>query len=161
MALQAIPTLYNGIKFRSRLEARWACFFDECKLKWNYELEGYEYGNYRYLPDFYLPESEVYVEVKPNMDFLKEVKVFEKLVEFMKVSTKKVVVFVDTPVKAKYYSYTGFTDITTGKPSLSELKGVWLLDKNDQYKPLFYEIGLEMPYEFFIAASNKKFGDRF
>ena len=25
---KAIPTFYNGIEFRSRLEARWAIFFD-------------------------------------------------------------------------------------------------------------------------------------
>ena len=32
-----IPTLYNGIQFRSRLEAKWAAFFD--LLGWEYEYE--------------------------------------------------------------------------------------------------------------------------
>lgn len=33
----AIPTKYNGINFRSRLEAKWAAFFD--LLEWNWEYE--------------------------------------------------------------------------------------------------------------------------
>lgn len=53
--LKPIQTFYNGIKFRSRLEAKWAVVFDELGVKWKYEAEGYELpsGN-RYLPDFLL-----------------------------------------------------------------------------------------------------------
>lgn len=29
MTIKAIDTIYKGYKFRSRLEARWAVFFDE------------------------------------------------------------------------------------------------------------------------------------
>ena len=35
----ALPTKYAGIQFRSRLEARWAVFFDALKIKWEYEPE--------------------------------------------------------------------------------------------------------------------------
>jgi hypothetical protein len=61
----AIETRYAGHHFRSRLEARWAVFFDHLKVKWQYESQGFqnEAGD-RYLPDFYLPESETWVEVK-------------------------------------------------------------------------------------------------
>ena len=31
------PTFYNGVLFRTRLEARWACFFDLAYWKWDYE----------------------------------------------------------------------------------------------------------------------------
>lgn len=34
---KAIPTVYKGIQMRSRLEARWAAFFDFYQLKWQYE----------------------------------------------------------------------------------------------------------------------------
>lgn len=59
-----IPTTYNNIQFRSRLEARWAVFFDRCGWKWSYEpvdLNGY-------IPDFILhfPAQDLLVEVKPN-----------------------------------------------------------------------------------------------
>lgn len=51
--IQAIETVYKGYRFRSRLEARWAVFFDALKLEWEYEPEGFELGKgIRYLPDF-------------------------------------------------------------------------------------------------------------
>ena len=33
MEIKAIETIYNGYKFRSRLEARWAVFFDEAGIE--------------------------------------------------------------------------------------------------------------------------------
>lgn len=63
--IKPIETIYNGYKFRSRLEARWAVFFDVGKIKYEYEPEGFELPNgQKYLPDFYLPKFEAYVEVK-------------------------------------------------------------------------------------------------
>ena len=43
--LRAIQTEYKGYRFRSRLEARWAVFFDTLGVKWEYEPEGYDLGN--------------------------------------------------------------------------------------------------------------------
>ena len=64
--IKAITTYYNGYKFRSRLEARWAVFFDEAKIRYEYEPEGLKLQNgLCYLPDFYLPDENMYVEVKP------------------------------------------------------------------------------------------------
>lgn len=64
--IKAIETIYNGYKFRSRLEARWAVFFDAAGIKYEYETEGFELSDgTRYLPDFYLPDYDWYVEVKP------------------------------------------------------------------------------------------------
>lgn len=40
-SIQAIETTYNGYRFRSRLEARWAVFFDALGIQWKYEREGY------------------------------------------------------------------------------------------------------------------------
>jgi hypothetical protein len=64
--IQAIDTLYRGCYFRSRLEARWAVFFDVMKIAWRYEPEAYRVGphNLAYLPDFYLPDLGTWVEVK-------------------------------------------------------------------------------------------------
>ena len=67
--IKAIETIYNGYRFRSRLEARWAVFFDALGLEYNYELEGFVLPSGRkYLPDFFLPQSKMFVEVKGNMD---------------------------------------------------------------------------------------------
>ena len=66
MAMKPIPTRYKGYHFRSRLEARWAVFFDALGIRWEYELEGFELDDgTRYLPDFYLPELHYYIEIKP------------------------------------------------------------------------------------------------
>lgn len=78
--IKAIETNYKGYKFRSRLEARWAVFFDTAGIAWEYEPEGYVLSDGRkYLPDFYLPNENLFVEVKgvsPNDD------VWEKLEKF-------------------------------------------------------------------------------
>ena len=73
--IKAIETEYNGYRFRSRLEARWAVFFDEAGIRYEYEPEGFEVrwedGEVvRYLPDFYLTDFKVYCEVKPNDELL-------------------------------------------------------------------------------------------
>jgi hypothetical protein len=64
MAIAAIPTKYKHVQFRSRLEARWAAFFDLGKRRWAYEpfeLEGY-------IPDFILygQRRNALVEIKPE-----------------------------------------------------------------------------------------------
>lgn len=51
--IRSIPTEYNGYRFRSRLEARWAIFFDALGVDYEYEPEGFELpSGKRYLPDF-------------------------------------------------------------------------------------------------------------
>lgn len=66
MEIKAIQTEYKGYLFRSRLEARWAVFFDALNEPWEYEKEGFDLGGDvgRYLPDFYLPKLDVWLEVK-------------------------------------------------------------------------------------------------
>lgn len=75
--IKAIETVYNGYRFRSRLEARWAIFFDAVGAKWEYEPEGFDIptknGIVKYLPDFRISNyhgrgadknGQLYVEVK-------------------------------------------------------------------------------------------------
>ena len=70
MDYKAIETYYNGYRFRSRLEARWAVFFDSMKIRYLYENEGFERffedegPSIKYLPDFYLPDYDLFAEVK-------------------------------------------------------------------------------------------------
>lgn len=61
---KAIETKYRGCSFRSRLEARWAVVFDALGIKWQYEPQAFEVGGTYYLPDFWLPETQTWVEVK-------------------------------------------------------------------------------------------------
>ena len=80
--IKAIETEYRGCLFRSRLEARWAVFFDAIGWTWQYEHQGYECewrlhqfdgetwcsDTFRYLPDFFLPDLNTFVEVKAQMN---------------------------------------------------------------------------------------------
>ncbi len=68
--VKAIPTVYGGTTYRSRLEARWAAMFE--MLKWPYIYEPCEFNGW--YPDFLLNLARpVYVEVKPVTDFPKKV----------------------------------------------------------------------------------------
>ncbi len=63
--LKSIETKYNGYIFRSRLEARWAIYFDYVGIKWEYEIDGFEFPDKtKYIPDFWFPEQKHWAEVK-------------------------------------------------------------------------------------------------
>lgn len=62
--IKPIVTEYDGHRFRSRVEARWAVFFNTIGLEYEYEIEGFEMGESRYLPDFYIPSLNRWFEVK-------------------------------------------------------------------------------------------------
>ena len=87
MTIKAIETLYKGYRFRSRLEARWAVFFDALGIKYKYEEYGFEKevfdGEvYRWLPDFYLPDLGAWVEVKGGKPSLKDAAKMGKLLDY-------------------------------------------------------------------------------
>lgn len=78
MKYKPIQTKYKGYRFRSRLEARWAVFFDALGIDWEYEPEGYVVSGKGYLPDFRIKcwgtrggilnkPFDLYVEVKGEM----------------------------------------------------------------------------------------------
>lgn len=65
--MKAIETKYNGRLYRSRLEARWAVFFDTAGIRVEYEAEGYRLpGGVLYLPDFRVPSLNAFIEIKPG-----------------------------------------------------------------------------------------------
>lgn len=75
-------TDYSGVTFRSKLEARWAVFFDELGVRWEYEPESFDLSerdwyNYTkdfvgYIPDFWLDDAEMFVEIKGDPSRLDE-----------------------------------------------------------------------------------------
>lgn len=62
--IKARETYYDGYRFRSRLEARWAVFFNRIDLEYKYEIEGFEMDETSYLPDFYIPSLDRWIEIK-------------------------------------------------------------------------------------------------
>jgi hypothetical protein len=88
--MKAIETEYKGYLFRSRLEARWAVFFDSLGLSWEYEPEGFDFEDgTRYLPDFRVRypgrfAEEIHFEwfeVKPDLTMLTDEE-WKKLIAF-------------------------------------------------------------------------------
>jgi hypothetical protein len=60
-----IETYFDGYRFRSRLEAKWAVFFKRSGIRYLYEPEAYPIaGDDCYLPDFWLPRYRCFFEVK-------------------------------------------------------------------------------------------------
>jgi hypothetical protein len=100
LSIPALPSTYAGIKFRSRLEARWAYYFDLIGLPWKYEPEGYALSAGNYLPDFKC--FGFFVEVKPTQADLEQVA--PKLAELSHVTGCAVFCVVDDPsVKPQPY----------------------------------------------------------
>ncbi len=55
---------YKGINMRSSWEIKYAKFLDKHNYKWKYESKTFDLGDTTYTPDFYLPEKDMYIEVK-------------------------------------------------------------------------------------------------
>jgi Zn finger protein HypA/HybF involved in hydrogenase expression len=90
--IKPIETYYNGYRFRSRLEARWAVFFDAMGIKYQYEPEGYDLGDgVYYLPDFYLPEMKQFFEVKADINAI-STNDMEKIIRLANQTGKNVIV---------------------------------------------------------------------
>lgn len=75
MDIKPIETVYKGYRFRSRLEARWAVFFDAVDAGLGtrilYEPEGFQLADgTMYLPDFYDKDTGIWIEVKGVMSDL-------------------------------------------------------------------------------------------
>ena len=109
MDIKPIETGYNDYRFRSRLEARYAVFFDVLGVEYQYEPEGYDLGEAGwYLPDFYLPKHNAFIEVKGQSPTKEEV---EKL--YTLGDQKKCLVFLfeglpGLPNLPKYTNWEGF-----------------------------------------------------
>lgn len=64
--IEAIATKFDGVQFRSRLEAKWAAFFNLKEWKWEYE----PFDCNGWIPDFLLLDPwQMLVEVKPYTCF--------------------------------------------------------------------------------------------
>ena len=60
------PTWFKGVNYRSRKEAKWAVLYDYLDIRASYEPERFSTSKGVRIPDFYLPDFEVFVEVGPD-----------------------------------------------------------------------------------------------
>lgn len=82
--MKVIPTEYNGYRFRSRLEARWAVFMDVLKVPFLYDPDAYEFNGVGYLPDFFIPSIGAFLEIKPVKPAKSEQVIYSSLAQFTK-----------------------------------------------------------------------------
>lgn len=114
--MKAIPTKYKSCQFRSRLEAKWAVFFDLVHWQWTYEpfdLNGW-------IPDFLL-------KGKPD-DILVEVKPYTKLKQFNKAIEKINKAVEDTEYQKNEVLLLGCALLESGRGMTGPSIG-WLIER--------------------------------
>ena len=60
------PIKYNDCLFRSILEAKYAYLFKSLGISWEYEPKIFKTSKGYYLPDFYLPQWDTFIELKAS-----------------------------------------------------------------------------------------------
>lgn len=126
MDIKPIETLYKGYRFRSRLEARWAVFFDALGLKWEYEKEGFDLTN-EYLEYLAGLETERMQDLEWNRQLTCGMKYqdLSLLTPEMRESLNNAVT---------YKTWTAFLDLGMSPPDEEEAVGIddiWMLDEAD------------------------------
>jgi hypothetical protein len=112
MNQNAIETTYKGYNFRSRTEARWAVLLDAAGVNYEYEKEGYQLPSGLYLPDFYLPALNLWLEVKGEKPTSLEITLCQELAN---VSNVGIAVSVGTPGQERLGVYcSDATDSSAG-----------------------------------------------
>lgn len=124
--LKPIETLYKGYRFRSRLESRWAVFFDSLGIRYEYEKEGYELPSGRYLPDFWLPAQQYWIEIKGQPASYEEI---TKARELCEASGYNVYIFDDSEIQI----CDGTFDANSAKAFFKSKDGYVVEDDNYQW----------------------------
>ena len=74
-------SLYQNIWLKSSYEIAYAKYLDKNNIKWKYEYKTFNLGDTTYTPDFYLPETNQYIEIKGwyTDKFKEKIKIFKQL----------------------------------------------------------------------------------
>ncbi|WP_159943326.1 MULTISPECIES: hypothetical protein [unclassified Nocardiopsis] len=155
MNIRPIETHYAGYRFRSRIEARWAVFFDHLGITWEYEPEGYLIDGKPYLPDFLVypnTDLEFWLEIKGTFPSDEEIEKAQGLAE-------------GTGIRAFVY----FTKLEVPAPEMSQITtmseymdgpGKWVWDNQEGWLnigggPPQWQVGLKPTA--FLLGSNPGF----
>lgn len=99
---KAIPTTYNGTNYRSRLESKFARMLDALHVRFVYEpmrVRTADKGSYTI--DFFLPDQQLYVELKPKRPHVEEER---KCEDMSKLGFRVVLMYGDKLYKLPYRS---------------------------------------------------------
>lgn len=115
----SIPTEYRGILMRSRLEANIGFLLENLYIKWEYEPRWFLLENGQtYLPDFFLPELNTWIEGKGIITEMSK----EAMREFVKNRNTEIILISDVETlffssKKEDIPLDGDDDIFIGKCS--------------------------------------------
>jgi len=70
---------YNGIYFRSSWELKFAQWLNARNISWLYEPATFKLPGTGYIPDFYLPDKNLYIEIKGKEERMEKIQLFKKL----------------------------------------------------------------------------------
>lgn len=127
-----IETVYRGYRFRSRLEARWAVYFDALGIEFEYEPEGYDLGDAGwYLPDFWLPQVRLWAEVKRGEFLPDEVRRCQALAGV----TGHEVVMLAGPPDCVFYDLAYDDDVATSYVLVSDFHGYCVSERRFYVAP--------------------------
>lgn len=164
--LQPIPTRYKDCYFRSRLEARWAVFFDTASIPWEYEQGGVILPNGEcYLPDFWMPRWGMFAEIKPTTTGIGRTEKYEIL---STLSGTSLLLIVGPPSSGKYTTYLYRPE--THEHCVSDIGHVFGYDRRDE--DVIWLIGaddccacpLDQPktdHERFPVADHRRLGEAY
>jgi hypothetical protein len=112
--MRSYPAIYNHYRFDSRLEARYAFWFDLVGVAWRREADVIALSdNLTYIPDFYLTGWRCWVEVKGDVvNDSAGLKIIEKCEQLARQSTLPVILCFDDPLEAKCAIFHGATMYT-------------------------------------------------
>ena len=165
MTIKPIETVYKGYKFRSRLEARWAVFFDALGIEWEYEKEGYYLGDSLcYLPDFWLPKLDMFVEIKGNPPTYEERK---KAFYLNKLSKKPVAIIGAIPhpedwgCDDNYFGEFWRAYAINSDEELGEVEEMFGFNSNEEFAESIGFFPDDMPYYFSKCNQCGKIGFHF
>ncbi len=147
--LSPLPSVYRNVKFRSRLKARWAAYFDLIGLPWQYEPEGYALPSGNYCPDFLC--NDFFVAIKPDQSEM--LKVENKLSELARLSGKFVFCCVGPPSLESQSAWD-----EDGHTCCSAVFCHYAFTRKGWDVPFFSEDGLDfMDEEYHRIAANMRF----
>lgn len=172
--MRSLEAIYQKRRFRSRLEARWAMFYDSVGVEWAYEPEAIDLGKFSYQPDFWLKPFQAWNEIKGEIvDDKAGLLMIEKCAQLAAQSGRPVILNFHDPLDPvcavfsgpRYYPESRWTHCPTcGKLALG-VKGeglsyTWCPRKHEEgpLRASALRAARRLLYDAAVAARQHRFG---
>lgn len=172
-----IPTKYKGILYKSRLEARWAVFFDVLGINVNYEPLTIENNNLQWTPDF-IPQRGS-IRVSSDKFIYDKVRDMKAIYDFFENNNShKIPLLIEIKPRKPNLSYIEYLEnfaksgkynilICADYPNLLQLNGILITSKETKHGINFYHcqdcktidlVGIRSPLTKFESERDDDFG---